>query len=138
MPACAGTYKGLKFRSLLEYSFMKHLERTGLRLGTDVRYEHFRVPYAIGSGKQRTYLPDFYIVPQARVVEIKYSKYLDRKKEMAKFEAADAYFKKLGIEYEVYTEDDLVMAKMTLREAVTDPDVVWDKRTARQIKRKKI
>lgn len=49
-----GFDKGFFFRSLLEYSFMKHLEKRGFDLARDVRYERFRVPYVL-NGTQRTY-----------------------------------------------------------------------------------
>lgn len=40
-----GYYKGKFFSSLLEYSFMKHLESGGVSLDVDVDYECFVIPF---------------------------------------------------------------------------------------------
>lgn len=67
-----GWYRGFFFRSACEYFFMKKLEREGIDLMNDVKYESFRIPFEF-DGVARTYIPDFYVKSRATVYEVKYS-----------------------------------------------------------------
>lgn len=124
-----GYYKGFFFRSLLEYSFMKHLEKKGFDLARDVRYERFRVPY-IFNGRDRTYTVDFHVVPENVVYEVK-PKYVVRKppaEQLAKWEAARMWLADRGLEFRVVTEDDF--KKILFKDVYgVDAEVEWDERT---------
>lgn len=118
-----GTYKGLFFRSLMEYSFMKHLEGLGLDLATDVEYETIRVPLDEG----HTYCTDFYVPSHKKVYEVKPSKVALSELNQRKFDAARKHLTALGLEFSVVTENDF--KKIPFSEANQDNDLVFDERT---------
>lgn len=124
-----GCYKGFFFRSLLEYSFMKHLERKGFDLARDVRYERFRVPYSF-EGRNRTYTVDFYVIPEKIVYEVK-PRYVAAKppaEQLSKWEAARMWLADRGLEFKVVTEDDF--EKLLFKDVHgVDAEVEWDERT---------
>jgi hypothetical protein len=102
-----GFYKGHYFRSLIELSFMKHLERTGLSLDNDVQYETISVIYEF-ENSLHTYFPDFYIPSQSIIYEIKHS---SETKELsarnhAKFTAMENFCKLNALTFKVLTEHD--------------------------------
>lgn len=118
-----GTYKGLFFRSLMEYSFMKHLEGLGLDLATDVEYETIRVPLDEG----HTYCTDFYVPSHKKVYEVKPSKVALSELNQRKFDAARKHLTDLGLEFSVVTENDF--RKIPFSEANQDNDLVFDEHT---------
>lgn len=128
-----GYYKGHFFRSLLEYSFMKHLEREGLSLDVDVDYENFIVPYVL-EGRERTYRNDFYVPSKQVVYEVKPSYVLKRVSAIndAKWVAARAHLQQQGIEFQVVTERDF--QKISFDVARQDVDVVWKEKTFKYFK----
>jgi hypothetical protein len=118
-----GYYKGLYFRSLLEYSFMKHLEAQGLNLHEDVEYETVRIPL----DENHTYCTDFYLPSQKKVYEIKPQRLTTTKINQKKFDIAKNYLLIQGIEFIVATENDF--KKIEFNEAAQDNDIVFDERT---------
>jgi|SRR6478609_95876 len=130
-----GYYKGLFFRSLLEYSFMKHLELTGVDLHNDVDYECFQAKFVF-EGRERTYRPDFYVKSQNVVYEIKPSYVLKRVPELqeAKWKAMRELLDLSGIVFRVITEADFT--KITFDVAKQDPNVVWIEKTLTYFKDK--
>lgn len=130
-----GHYKGMFFRSLLEYSFMKHLERRGLSLKSDVDYECFVVPYTLDD-RQRTYRIDFFVRPENVAYEVKPA-YVLRKPglQQAKWDAARTFLGQRGIKFEVVTERDF--EKVTFETARQDPDVAWKEETLKYFKKGK-
>lgn len=120
-----GHYKGRLFRSLMEYSFYKHLERSGVDLG-EVGYESLRIPYTVGR-RVRTYVPDF--VVGRRVLEVKPEARQRGKVFEAKAAAAREWCAANGYEYGVVDHRDfrLIPARLAAR----DPDVVMRKRRRR-------
>ena len=118
--AIKGWYKNNFFRSSYEYSFMKKLEADGLSLDTDVYYEEFRIPYQF-HGKERTYIPDFFVPKQRIVYEIKASWALKNDDVVAKYKAATEFFLEKQIEYQILTEKDF--RKQSIKDLKLDPDV---------------
>lgn len=129
-----GHYKGLFFRSLLEYSFMKHLENDGLSLSDDVDYECFIVPYTL-EGRTRTYRIDFYVKSRSTVYEIKPSYVMKRVSSIneVKWNAAREFFTQRGLEFRVMTDFDF--PKIAFGVAKQDVDVVWKEETFKYFKR---
>jgi hypothetical protein len=129
-----GRYKGKFFRSLLEYSFMKHLESRGFSLDVDVRYECFRIPFTF-EGKNRTYHVDFHVVPEGIVYEVK-PIYVVRNPptlQLAKWEAAKLFCTERGLQFKVVTEEDF--PKIRFKDAYDgDTEVEWDERTFKYFK----
>ena len=123
-----GYYKGLFFRSLLEYSFMKHLESQMLNLCKDVDYECFAFPYVF-EGRNRTYRCDFYVKKWNQVFEVKPAYVLKNLPliQQAKWNAASELLKKQNIEFKVVTERDF--KKIKFDDARNDLDVVWKEET---------
>lgn len=129
-----GYYKGFFFRSLLEYSFMKHLETQGFSLVDEIRYECFRVPYEF-EGKSGTYLVDFHVIPENIVYEVKPAYVLKKPpaQQLAKWAAARVFLRELGLEFKLVSEEDF--QKRLFKDVYgVDVDVVWDERTFKYFK----
>jgi len=131
-----GYYKDKFFRSLLEYSFMKHLESEGLSLNIDVDYECFIVPYVF-NGADRTYRVDFYVPSRHAVYEVKpaYAMKGVTPINEAKWSAARVYFNQRGIQFYVMSELDF--PKIMFDIARQDSDVTWKEETFKYFKRSK-
>lgn len=127
-----GYYKGKFFRSLLEYSFMKHLESIEISLD-DIDYECFIVPWVNEKGISRTYRPDFYHPTSKMVYEVKQSYALSSCD--LKHTAAQSYFNDEGLTFKVVTEKDFL--KIKFEDALRDESVVWDERTFRYFDKSK-
>jgi len=129
-----GYYKGKFFRSLLELSFMKHLEDSGLAL-SDVEYECFKVPWIAENGSKRTYTIDFYVPSQSVVYEVKQSWALKTKEVNLKCEFANQFFEQLGLKFIVVTENDF--KKLKFDDALQDLDVVFLENSFKNFKKGK-
>ena len=101
----SGFYKGYRFRSLLELSVIRELERSGLELGTTMLYEHTRVSY--GKTKVRTYVIDITIPELKLLVEVKPESKINNRTNVAKRRAAEAWCLANGWRYTMITETDL-------------------------------
>jgi hypothetical protein len=75
-----GYYKGMFFRSLWEYSYMKFLESNEISLD-EVEYESILIKYTKNNGG-RTYRPDFFLKNERKLIEIKSKYYLENDKEL--------------------------------------------------------
>ncbi len=128
-----GYYKGKFFRSLLEYSFMKHMESEGLSLDTDVDYECFSISYVF-EDRSRTYCIDFYVRSRQVVYEVKPSYVIKKVSAInkAKWIAAREYFNQRGVEFRVVTELDF--PKIVFDVARQDDDVTWKEETFKYFK----
>lgn len=134
--AYSGEYKGIRFRSILELSVIRHLEEEGLVLGTTMLYEATRVPY--GKKRIRTYIVDL-TIPQTRtLVEIKPSSRADNKNNRAKREGAEAWCKANGWTYVIITEEELGQCGrlLLLEDAAKIPEVQLNERARRALRRK--
>lgn len=120
-----GTYKGVKFKSSFEYGFMKMIEASGYVIGQDVLYEPIecRVVYEIDN-KSHTYFPDFLVVSEATVYEIKPEFKLNDPDVIAKRLAASTFLPKIGLKYKILTENDLQGYLFNRKTIYADPDVV--------------
>jgi len=121
-----GWYKGIFFRSLLEYSFMKFLEQKGISLKNDLECECFQVPYVFNN-HERTYRIDFYVKSEKTVYEIKQFYALQQSSNIIKWQAANAYFEQRGLNFRVVTERDFL--KIPFDVAYQDVDVIWNKKS---------
>jgi hypothetical protein len=129
-----GHYKGHFFRSLLEYSFMKHLEGMGFSLDVDVDYECFTIPYVL-DGRNRTYRIDFFVKPENVAYEVKPSYVVNKPGTLqeAKWQAAIDHFGQLGIKFRVVSELDFQKIKFDV--ARQDRDVIWKEETFKYFRR---
>jgi hypothetical protein len=110
------TYRGVRLRSLLELSFVFHLEEEmGLELGRDLFYEVLKIPYRVGNGKLRTYIVDFWCPSHSIAWEVKPSSRVGRRKNVAKAQAAVVYAGGSGMGYHIVTERDFIV--LSAREA---------------------
>lgn len=130
MPSCHGKYKGISFRSLLELSYLKFLEQEGLKLGVDVLYETIRIPYKIGRGKARDYIPDIYVKKWNTIIEIKHSSRVISRMNNAKFEAAREYCRERDMLFIILTEEDII--PYSLSTLAEDINIEWSPGTLRR------
>ena len=128
-----GHYKGMFFRSLLEYSFMKHLESEGISLNTDVDYECFTIPYMF-EDRSRTYRIDFYVKSRCIAYEVKPAYALKKASLIneAKWSAAREYFAIRDVKFELVSELDF--PKIAFVIARQDTNVIWKEETFRYFK----
>lgn len=131
MPSYGGKYKGMRFRSLLEFSVMLEAEADGLVLGTDVLYETVRVKY----GKDRTYIIDFHIVPEKTLIEVKPSSRMTSSTFKRKSAAAVEYARKNGLTFLVVTEKDIKNV-LSLEEASKVDGIEWGIRAQRKLRKR--
>lgn len=133
--AFSGTYRGVRFRSLLELSVIRNLEEEGLVLGSTMLYEATRIPY--GRDGRRTYVVDL-TLPQTRtLVEVKPSSRVGNRNNTAKRRAAEAWCRVNGWTYLIVTEEELRRCGevLTLETASKLDDVILNERGARTLKR---
>jgi len=133
--AFSGTYRGTRFRSLLELAVIRNLEADGLILGSTMLYEATRIPY--GKEGRRTYVVDL-TLPQTRtLVEIKPSSRAGNRNNTAKRRAAEAWAAANGWTYLVVTEEELRRCGelLTLEEASRLDGVIMNERAQRTLRR---
>lgn len=135
--AYSGTYRGVRFRSLLELSAIRWLEREGNQLGTTMLYEATRIPY--GRGLKRTYVVDLTLPQTRRLIEVKPESRASGRVNLMKQRAAAAWAGANGWTYEVLTDRDLrfLDSLLTLREAAGIPEVGLDGRALKALGRKR-
>ncbi len=121
-----GWYKTFFFRSLLEYSFMKYQESLGREIGKDFHPWEIAIKYEI-DGRQRTYHPDFLVLVENCVYEIKQSYALELPLNVEKFKAGREFCEADGKDFRVATELDF--PKISFDVARLDKDVIWDEKT---------
>lgn len=102
----SAVYKGIKYQGDYELAFIRHLEDLGLEI-SDIQ-RGAPIPYKDETGKDRVYLPDFYVKSLDLVVEIKDSKYetAERTRNKYKWEAAQAVSNFIVIRNNDFTEFD--------------------------------
>lgn len=134
--AYSGTYKGTRFRSLLELAVIRHLEDEGLVLGATMLYEETRVPY--GKEGRRTYIVDLTLPQMKTLVEIKPSSRAENRNNLAKRKGAEEWCLKNGWTYVIITEEELAKCGDTilLETAAQIPDVKLNERALRALRRK--
>lgn len=134
--AYSGTYKGIRFRSLLELSVIRHLEEEGLVLGSTMLYEETRVPY--GKTRIRTYIVDLTLPQMKTLVEVKPSSRAANRNNTAKRRGAEAWCRDNGWTYVIVTEEELEACGRTisLDEAAKIPEVQLNERALRALRRK--
>jgi len=133
--AFSGTYRGTRFRSLLELSVIRNLEGEGLVLGSTMLYEATRIPY--GREGRRTYVVDL-TLPQTRtLVEVKPSSRAENRNNKAKRRAAEAWAAENGWTYLVVTEEELRVCGevLTLEQASKLDGVMMNERAQRALRR---
>lgn len=118
-----GYYKGKLFRSLWEYSYMKFLETNNISLD-DIEYESIIIKYTKNNGG-RTYRPDFFLIKERKLIEIKSKWHLESDKELIniKKEAAENWCKNNNATYHILTEEDFPI--LSFKQASLDENVVF-------------
>ena len=134
--AYGGTYKGTRFRSLLELSVIRHLESEGLVLGSTMLYESTTIPY--GKIRRRNYIVDLTLPQNKMLIEVKPSSRAENRNNRAKRDAAEAWAKANGWTYVIITEQELVQCDkiLSLDEARHIPEVKLGDRALRAIRRR--
>ena len=134
--AYSGTYRGIRFRSLLELSVIRHLEDEGLELGKTMLYEKTHLPY--GKRKIRTYIVDLTIPDLKTLVEIKPSSRAENRNNRAKRAGAEVWCQANGWTYVIVTELELAKCgvQLTLEQAATINEVQLNDRAKRALRRK--
>lgn len=118
----SGHYKSNYFRSLLELSYIIHLENAGIEfLSCDGRKD-FKFQYCTGD-VNRTYFPDFYIPSDNTIVEVKPARLIQSEVNILKADAV----KKTGVLFKFVTEDDVPrIDKATLLKLIKGGEVTID------------
>lgn len=134
--AYGGTYKGVRFRSLLELSVIRHLESEGLVLGESMLYEVTRIPY--GKIRKRNYIVDLTLPQNKLLIEVKPSSRAENRNNTAKRQAAEAWAKANGWDYVIITEEELLQCGqlLSLDDVRGIPEVQLGERAQRAIRRK--
>lgn len=134
--AYGGTYKGTRFRSLLELSVMRHLESEGLILGETMFYEITKVPY--GKIKKRNYIVDLTLPDEKLLIEVKPSSRTENRNNRTKREAAESWCVANGWTYVIITEEELRSCGqvLSLDDVRNVPEVQLGERAARALRRK--
>lgn len=134
--AFGGTYKGVRFRSLLELSVIRHLESEGLVLGDTMLYEVTKIPY--GKIRIRNYIVDLTLPQNKLLIEVKPSSRAENRNNRAKREAAEAWAKARGWTYVIVTEEELAQCGqlLSLDDVRNFPEVQLGERAQRAIRRK--
>lgn len=134
--AYGGTYKGVRFRSLLELSVIRHLESEGLVLGETMLYESTVVPY--GRLRKRNYIVDLTLPQNKLLIEVKPSSRADNRNNRSKREGAEAWCKANGWTYVIITEEELLQCGelLSLDQVRNMPEVQLGDRALRAIRRK--
>ena len=132
----SGTYKGIRFRSILELSVIRHFESEGLELGKSMLYETTTVPY--GKTKIRNYIVDLSFPDHKLLVEVKPSSRADNRNNRAKREGAERWCAVHGWTYLIVTEEELAQCGelLTLESAAKIPEVGLGERSLRALRRK--
>ena len=126
-----GYYKGQFFRSLLELSFLKHLEEKQFISLDKIKSECYKIPYFI-DGAKHIYTPDFYVPDLNCVYEVKPLYATTILINVLKASAAKEYFTKQKINYHVVTENNF--QKLKFLDVKDDLDIEWDTRTFKYFK----
>ena len=134
--AYGGTYKGVRFRSLLELSVIRHLESEGLVLGDTMLYEVTTVPY--GKIRRRNYIVDLTLPQNRLLIEVKPASRAENRNNRAKREGAEVWCKANGWTYLIITEEELLQCGqlLSLDEVRHMPEVQLGERAMRAIRRK--
>jgi hypothetical protein len=118
---CQGTYKGVRFRSSYEISFLIHLENSGTELNCVIS-EPFSIEYELG-GVSRTYTPDFQI--GNTLFEIKPKSLLNLDENRLKAEAAIKFCSNKNLDFKIITEENFKV--LAIQEIILIPNINWNK-----------
>lgn len=99
----AGKYKGWYFRSLLELSYMIGVIEKQNLIWERGEQKKFRVYYVDSKGTERSYCPDFFLVDERKIVEIKPAYILKYPAAKQKITRSKEHYEKFGYTYEVVT-----------------------------------
>jgi hypothetical protein len=112
-----GVYKGLRFRSSYEISFLVEMFTKGVEVSAPASIKYLL------DGVERTYTPDFQIGNE--IIEIKPEAMIRLRENQAKFEAARLACQEAGFTFKVVTERELVL--LTLEQIRALDGVEWNK-----------
>jgi hypothetical protein len=134
--AFGGVYKGVRFRSLLELSVIRHLESEGLILGETMLYEATKIPY--GKTRIRSYVVDLTLPQNKLLIEVKPASRAENRNSRTKRDAAEAWAKANGWDYVIITEEELLQCGqlLSLDDVRSIPEVQLGERAMRAIRRR--
>ncbi len=125
----SGHYKTYYFRSLLELSYIRHLEENKIRFVSCDGRSDFKFKYFVG-GQQKTYFPDFYLLDSETIVEVKPARLAKYETNIAKGEAV----KKAGRLFKFVTENEIKrLEKQELMILISSNIVTIDKNKERML-----
>jgi hypothetical protein len=125
-----GWYKGWRFRSLKELSFViNYLEKNNIRWESAEK-KQYMIKY-LKNGVARNYYPDFFLPDEKCLVECKPKKLFNSQETILKKEAAEIFCKDNGYSYElidpIKIEDDVIL-KLYLQDLIQFDkryDLIW-------------
>lgn len=134
--AYSGMYKGIRFRSLLEFSVIRHLESEGLVLGDTMLYEVTKIEY--GKTKKRNYIVDLTLPEKKLLVEIKPASRAENRNNTAKRVAAENWCLENGWTYIIITEEELAQCGdvLKLEDVAKLNEVILGERALRTLRRR--
>jgi hypothetical protein len=134
--AYSGVYKGIRFRSLLELSVIRHFESEGLVADRDFTYEQTIVEY--GKTRKRNYIVDLTFPEHKLLVEIKPASRAENRNNRAKRAGAEKWCEENGWEYLIITDEELRQCGelLTLEQVAQMPEVELNERAKRANRRK--
>lgn len=98
----SGKYKNYSFRSLLELYYIIYLDKNNIRFKS-AEENQFKIIYKL-NGKKRNYWPDFYLLDEDKIVEIKPSHRINEYRNKIKMESAKRVW---GNKYICLTEKNI-------------------------------
>lgn len=108
-----GKFKNIHFRSSYELSFLLEMHLAKIEV-ISAENNSYRVQYEY-DGKQSYYYPDFFIPSKNCLIEIKPKGMIEYGSNPSKFSAAKHFCQKNGINFEIYTEDNLLDVKIIIK-----------------------
>ena len=112
-----------------ECSFLRFLEENGTDL-KDVEYEKIKIPYTKDGGG-RTYTPDYFLLKEKKLIEIKSKWHLQNNKEIIEIKklSAEKWCKENNSTYEILTEDDFPI--LSINQVKHDNNIILIKNNKR-------
>jgi hypothetical protein len=107
----SGRYKNYYFRSLLELSYIIYLEENNINFKSA---ECIRIKYKDENNNIKTYAPDFLLIDENKIVELKPKNLQKMKINLLKFEAARIYSSQNNYEFIVMDFPLIKMDKITI------------------------
>lgn len=124
----SGHYLGYYFRSLLELSYLKHLIDNNINFENGEKRK-YSIEYKLGE-TDRTYHPDYYLIDNQEIIEIKPKNLINSYENKAKFKAAK---QKYGNDFIIITEEQIKkLSFLQIQGLYSERILIFDKRYERK------